>query len=502
MKRRFRSGLAALAVLLSSSPGSAASEKARSVILFIGDGLGPAHTAFAIQYANRVEGRRLNLERLMERGNTGFALPLPHGNTVIDSAASATQIAAGVAARNETLAVDADGRPVETVLEWAESRGMATGLVTTTRITHGTPAAFAAHALSRYAGEGEIANQMIGGHEIEVLLGGGLRALVPHGKRTSDVVPALAPTLDGISVRKDGRNLLEDARGRGYRVVHDVVSLREAAPWAPRLLGSFASSHMPYRIDRRSEALSLVPSLTEMGEAALAVLSRDPDGFFLMLEGGRIDHGAHDNDAATMLGEILEFDEALGAAMEYQEEHPDTLLVVTSDHATGGFSLTYSKGGERNAVELPGGPYSPRWYYPSAEDLERIGVQRSSFERVLARAGADPVKVREEVLRATGLALTDSELAMIVARNPQGLAETHDFREFYADDESTPQALIGRALARQTHVVWSTGGHTVDPVLTYGTGPGAEGLRGVYVNTRLYAIMKEAMDGGRTGAGR
>jgi alkaline phosphatase len=472
------------------------------VILFIGDGLGPTHTAFAIQYARRVERRSLNLERLMERGNTGYALPLPHGDSVIDSAASATHIASGVEARNETLGVDSDGKPVETILEWAESRGMVTGLVTTTRISHATPAAFAAHVLSRYAGESEIATQVIGGHEVEVLLGGGLRALVPQGKRCSEVVPDLAPPLDGISVRKDGRNLLEEARGRGYRVVHDVDSLREAAPAATRLLGSFSSSHMPYKIDRRSEGLSRVPSLTEMGEAALAVLSRAPSGFFLMIEGGRIDHGAHDNDAGSMLGETLEFDEALGVAMRFQEAHPDTLLVVTSDHATGGFSLTYRKGGERNAVELPGGAYSPRWYYGNSEDLKRIGGQTSSFERVIARARTDPVKVREEVLRATGLALTDSELSAIVARNAEGLAVTHDFSEFYADDESTPQALIGRALARQTNVVWSTGGHTIDPILTYGIGPGAEGLRGVYVNTRLYALMKQALSGETTGAGR
>jgi len=89
-----------------------------------------------------------------------------------------------------------------------------------------------------------------------------------------------------------------------------------------------------------------------------------------------------------------------------------------------------------------------------------------------------------------------------VARNSQGLAETHDFREFYADYESTPQCLIGRALARQTHVVWSTGGHTMDPVLTYGSGPGAEGLRGLYVNTRLHTLMKEAITGEKTATGR
>ena len=80
--------------------------------------------------------------------------------------------------------------------------------------------------------------------------------------------------------------------------------------------------------------------------------------------------------------------------------------------------------------------------------------------------------------------------------------ETHDFREFYADYESTPQCLIGRALARQTHVVWSTGGHTMDPVLTFGTGPGAEGLRGLYLNTRLYTLMKQAITGEKTATGR
>jgi alkaline phosphatase len=494
MKRRF--GLTLTVLLASSAVVWGSQSRARNVILCIGDGLGPAPTALAIQYARRIEGRKLHLDRLMELGNTGYALPLSHGVSVVDSAASASQIASGVEARNETLGVDVEGNPVETLLEWAESRGMATGLITNTRISHATPAAFAAHQLSRYSGEDDLATQIVAGHEIEVLLGGGARALIPQGRRVSEVMSGLPLPLDGSSVRRDGRNLLEEARGRGYTVVSERAALRTASASARRLLGAFASSHLPYVVDRRSEALDGVPDLAELARAALTVLARAEKGFFLMLEGGRIDHAAHDNDAGTMLHELLEFDEALGVALAFQAEHPETLLVVTGDHGTGGFSFTYSRGRKESEVRLASGAvYSPRWYYPDLSDLRRLGQQTASFERILDRAGTDPVKVGEEVRRATGLELTPSELAMIVARDERGLAHPHDFSEFYADDESTPQCLIGRALARQTQVVWSTGGHTVEPIFTYGVGPGAEGLRGLYLSTRLHSLMKQALGG-------
>ena len=123
-----------------------------------------------------------------------------------------------------------------------------------------------------------------------------------------------------------------------------------------------------------------------------------------------------------------------------------------------------------------------------------MGRQDRSFWRILERAGADPKKLQQEVQSATALSLTSDEVARVLARNAEGHAETGDFREFYPEPEGVPLALLGRALSRQTSVAWSTGGHTSEPVLTFGIGPGAEGLRGVYRNTHLHDVMKQSLE--------
>jgi alkaline phosphatase len=432
----------------------------------------------------------------MESGHTGYVLLHTHDSVVVDSAASASQMASGFTARSETLAVEPDGGRVETLLEWAEERGLATGLVTNTRLSHATPAAFATHQISRYVDEQDIVDDMISEPEIEILLGGGARAFVPHQSRVSDVLPGVPPELDGDSRRTDDRSLPEDAKARGYAIASDRKSLEKAVAESEKVLGLFSSSHLPYVVDRRNEGLSEVPGLDEMTEAALTVLGTNERGFFLVVEGGRIDHAGHDNDAGTMLHEILEFDEAVGVGMRYQSLNPETLIVVTADHGTGGFSFTYSLRSE--PLELPlanGETYKSYWYYPGKKELEILGRQKASFERILDRAGTDVDRLIEEVERETGLLMTREEAKQVLTRNDEGLAETHDFREFYVDYDSGPMCLVGRALARHTSVVWSTGGHTSDPVFAFGAGPGAEKLRGVYPNTYLYDVMKEALAG-------
>jgi alkaline phosphatase len=232
-----------------------------------------------------------------------------------------------------------------------------------------------------------------------------------------------------------------------------------------------------------------------MTEAALSVLGRNEKGFFLVVEGGRIDHAAHDNDAGTMLHEILELDEAVGVGMRYQGQHPETLIIVTADHGTGGFSLTYSLRSEPLELTLASGEtYKSYWYYPGKKELEILGRQKASFGRILDRADMDADRLVEEVERATGLTMTRDEAEQALIRNEEGSAETLDFREFYVDYDSSPMCLVGRALARHTSAVWSTGGHTSDPVFTFGIGPGAEKLRGIYPDTHIYDVMKSALE--------
>ena len=469
----------------------------RNVILFVGDGFGATQTALGLQFARMVQDRELHIETLMRDGNTGYALPWPFENTVTDSAGAASQFATGQVSRVETVGMNADGYPVETILEWAHGRGLGTGLVTNMRVTHATPAAFAAHHGSRYAAEHELMDDLLREGDVNVLLGGGARALVPAGTRVSEALPNVPAELDGSSNRNDETNGVEEAEAQGYVVVSDSASLDQAATHASKLLGLFSASHLPYVVDRRRMNLSSVPTVAEMTSAALEVLARRDEGFFLFVEGGRIDYAGHANDAGSMLHEILDFDDAVGKGLEFQRVHPGTLVLVTADHGTGGFSFTYGDFGPTEELELESGiVYQPDHTYPGKEPLVMLFEQTASYPYIVNGAGTDPEKLVELVREHTGLEMTMQEANETLVRDENGLAWPIDFRPFYTEPEDNATALLGRALSRHTYVVWSTGGHTTELVPTYGRGPGADKLRGVYPNTHLYSVMREALEGG------
>jgi len=406
-------------------------------------------------------------------------------------------MATGQAVRNDTLGLNPGGYPIETILEWAHEHGLGTGLVTNMRVTHATPAGFAVHQGSRYNSEQLLMDDLLQERDIDVLLGGGARALVPAGSRVSEALPGIPEDLDGESIRDDAFNWLEELAGESYVIASDAQSLQAAASHATKLLGMFSASHLPYVINRRHMNVSSVPTLAEMTSAALDVLSRRDEGFFMLVEGGRIDYGGHANDAGTMLHEVLDFDKAVGKALEFQRSHADTLVIVTGDHSTGGFSFTDANLGPAADLLLDSGiVYQPGSQYPSRDHLEILFRQKASYSYILKQAGMDPEKLVELVLEHTGLDMTLDEAREALVRDEQGLAGTKDFRHYHGDPDDSASAVLGLALARHTYVVWSTGGHTSDPVPTYGRGPGAEKLRGIYPNTHIYSVMRETLEAG------
>uniref|UniRef100_A0A832MII9 Alkaline phosphatase n=1 Tax=Eiseniibacteriota bacterium TaxID=2212470 RepID=A0A832MII9_UNCEI len=413
----------AVALVVSFPAGAAAAGAAppavagrpRNVIFMIGDGFGPAYVALA----REVAGRPLALDPHL----VGSSATASSDARVTDSGAAATALACGVQAPNLAIGVCAGGLPRRSILEAAEARGLATGLVATSRITHATPAAFAAHVPKREA-EDDIAAQMVR-QGIEVVLGGGARHFRPYAAGGR---------------RDDGRDLLAEARRRGIEVVADRDGLARAGRGP--LLGLFADSHMSYAFERDA---AREPSLVEMTEAALARLAVDPDGFFLMVEGSRIDHAGHVHDAAAAAREAIEFDEAFAASLAFARRDGRTLVVVTADHETGGLSLGRALDG--------------RAVYDWRPGVLR-GVRRSATamaERV--GRGDDPRVVLAE---DAGLAdLSDEEAAGIRA----------------AAGESRVLA-IAEAVNRRALVAWTTTGHTGVDVPVWAFGPGAERFAG------------------------
>ena len=471
---------------------------ARNVILLIGDGFGMNQFSLGISYASEIAGEPLRMSELAAAGEAGYALAFAYDRVVTDSAAAATQMATGRRALTETLSVAPEtGEPVPTILEWAEERGLATGLVSNMRLTHATPAAFKVHARSRYVPEPELADQLFTEPEVEVLLGGGGRAMVPEGQRAGASVPGLPEGTDGDSNRSDDRNLIADAESRGYTVVGDREGLA-AARGAERLLGIFAASHLPYVLDRSFAGLDdSVPSLAELTDAAIASLSGDGDGFFLVVEGGLIDYAGHENDAGAMLAEILDFDAAVGAAYDFAAAREDTLVLVTADHGTGGFTFTYGPDGPGPLPETVAWDYRAGSEMTGRRHLELLARQRRSLIEAMPEVSspATPASVLEVIEEATGIRLTDDEAASLAAGLNRDPPAPPGNSRYYLDDFAWPVVLAAQALANHTQAVWSTGGHTSEPVILLGYGPGAAGVRGIGLNTRVYEVIRSALGG-------
>ena len=299
-----------------ASNGTGNQQTARSVILLIGDGMGQAQRTAARLYSVGRDGQ-LAMDTLPVAGT---ARTWSTDDVVTDSAAAGTALATGIKTRREAVAVDASGNPATTIVEMAKEAGKSTGLVTNVQLADATPASFAAHNVDRrdYL---DIALDMFN-HNIDVLLGGGEDYFLPKGT---------AGCFLDDGDRTDGRNLIDEAVANGYKHVCSAADLGSVDPsTTDKLMGTFADYEM---------ARPYAPGLAEMTDKALAILDKNSGGFFLMVEGGQIDLSAHANNAVGMLGDVAGFDAAVRVALQYQAQHPETLVIVTADHATGGLTI-------------------------------------------------------------------------------------------------------------------------------------------------------------------
>ncbi len=311
-----------------------------SIILFIGDGMGAVHRTAAQWQAVGADGQ-LAMDGLPY---ASWSQTASANAAITDSAAGATALATGAKTNNGIISQTPDGTPLTTILEEAQAKGMAVGLVTTTQIGHATPAAFAAHVPSRNMMT-EIVSQMID-KRVDVLLGGGEADFLPAST-------AGCHTTAGAGHRTDGRNLLAEAQGAGYTIVCTSADLNAIIPASgTRLLGLFASNGMTRPFS---------PSLAEMTNKAIDILAQDPDGFFLMIEGGQIDWAAHNNDASNVIGDTLGFDDAIALAQTHPAVTGRTLLIVTADHETGGMSLNLTNGQDGPFFMPNGTPFYVNW---------------------------------------------------------------------------------------------------------------------------------------------
>jgi alkaline phosphatase len=440
-------------------PDRGAAGRARNIIFYAYDGMTWEDVGVAQFYARRHRGGPLTLQRLLGGGRSGSMETYSLTSVVTDSSAAASAWTTGRKIVNGMINVYPDGTRLVPMLEIARAQGRATGLVTTTRITHATPAAWVAQVENRDQ-EDEIAAQYLA-FRPDVLLGGGARHFI-------------------ASRRRDGRDLPAEFTQAGYGVVRTAEQL--AGSNASRLLGLFADDHLPFEIDRvRQHAGG--PSLAQMTRKALALLDGHERGFVALVEAGRIDHANHKNDAAATVHDMMAADDTLELLLQWVDMHPDTLLILASDHGTGG--------GAAHGVGSR--------YRNSSVALERIDGNNASFDHILPLLRlAGGRAAMGEVMRAhTGVELDDRQLDML--EGALELPRSGVNRLAYQDQPYNTMGFVvhgggGTLHSDRVNVNFSTGQHTAGPVPVAVYGHGAGALQPTFVdNTALFGWMTAAL---------
>jgi alkaline phosphatase len=338
-----------LALQLNSQP---IGKRPDNIILMIGDGMGVSQV-YAGLTANHGQLYILNLK------NTGFSLTYSANSYITDSGAGATAIASGKKTYNGAIGVGPDTVPCKTILEYAEEKGLATGLVVTSSITHATPAAFIAHQKSRNYYE-QIATDFLK-TDIDVFIGGGR---------------------NNFAKRSDNVDLIKDLRNKSYQVVFSPDSIGLITQG--KLAALIAEDQPPAILQGRG---NMLPVATE---TAINILDKNRKGFFLMVEGSQIDWGGHLNNADYVISEMIDFDQAIGKALAFAVKDRKTLIIVTADHETGGLSLTggnFKTGmvtAKFNSTDHTGVMVPVFAYGPGAELFEGIQENTDLFDKMMS----------------------------------------------------------------------------------------------------------------------
>lgn len=422
----------------------------QNVILLIGDGMGMG---------------QIEIARKLEYGKDGrlFMESLPHtalvhtesaNNLVTDSAAGGTALATGRKTNNGMIGVTPDGKEADSILDLFKKNGKKAGIISTNTITDATPAAFTASVSNRWSGQDEIARQQLESG-VDVLLGGGRAYFKPE--------------------KQSGRDLLKEAKQKGYAYAVNREELLSAK--GSKLLGLFNEGYMNFKSDRQILE-SKEPSLKEMTEKAIDILSKGEQGFFLMAEGARIDHASHAGDITGIWKETIEFDEAVKFAVEWAQKDKETLVLIVADHETMGISASEPL----DIQHLKEVKASPQYMASQLAKDENRGIYRSeSVKNVLKKyANIDLTEMEIESFNRK-LQNTDSQVY------PQSLAA-------WEIGSLIAEKYHGGILTGTVRALSSTGGHTGNMIPLFAYGNGSEAFTGVLENTDIPKKIAGLMD--------
>ncbi|MGN0832519.1 MAG: alkaline phosphatase [Kiritimatiellia bacterium] len=446
----------------------------KNVILFIGDGMSVPQRMVAEEFSRKVSGQGLAMNAMPCVATTRTCSA---DSLVTDSAAAATAIACGKKTNNHYSGVDPAGRPVYSCAVAAQKAGKKVGICSTVTITHATPAGFYAHRISRSDSYG-IAIDLVNSR-FDFFAGGGLDVNAKNSTGHKEYAAC--------------GDAWEYARKNGYRCVATRDEFMALKPGCGKILTRFTNGPLENAIDLTAQTDQ--PTVAELTAKAIEILDNEK-GFFLMVEGGRIDWAGHANDAATNLRDVLALDAAVRTALDFQAKHPDTLVLVTGDHETGGLSMGFAGTGYALYLEVLAGQTMSidRFTHRVAELFK--AAKTPSFAEVkplIAEAFGfkfeKPAGGGKDLMVLNGAELAELKAAFAhdqeLYRHQQGENPAYDGEKRY---------LLGGAcrliVSHKAGLGWSSGAHTAMPVLTTAQGPGATQFVGFIENTDISRKLK------------
>lgn len=450
----------------------------RNLVFMVSDGMGPATLSLTRSFRQHVDKLSYDSQLVLDQHFWGTSRTRSSNSLVTDSAAGATAFSCGKKSYNGAISVTPDYEPCGTVLEAAKRDGYHTGLVATTDITDATPACFASHVLMRVM-EDDIARQEIGdgvlGRSVDLMLGGGRCHFLPNTTEGS----CRLDDVDVVAMAKNDFNWTYTDSREGFDGLKGGENIE-----LPHF-GLFAPNDIPFELDRRNMN-DVYPSLSEMAKTALRALERataDSDrGFFLMIEGSRIDHAGHYNDPAAQVHEVLEYDKAFKAVLDFIEQSDtETVLVATSDHETGGLATAIQEPGH-----LPVYNWYPKVLANATASCEHLAAKflkhYAKQDQPLDKSAAKELKtwVNEELI-VPGLGITDA---------------TDKELSLFVDVPTDALYTLSAIISLRAHVGWSTHGHTAVDVNIYSSRPAGlnNGTRRNVENTDVGAFLAKYLD--------
>lgn len=448
------------------------------IFLFIGDGFGFPQMTLASQYKTTVEQQELGNGNLSMLGFdiTGIAFTGSANSIIGDSAASATAMSSGLKTYNGYLNYDIEGNVSEAITEkLKKQRGFRIGIISSVNVNHATPAGFYAHQNSRYSEANIFLELLESGFDF---FGGG------------SVLEA------GIAEQIAGKTLREMLDESKYLLVNDIESIRGLKNDGSKIIAIAPKldpyGTIPYAIDNEPDVFTLADFTNKCIE-----LLYNKNGFFIMVEGGKIDWCCHANDAATMMKEVFAFDDAIKKAVEFYEVYPDeTLIIVTGDHETGGLSLGFS--GTYTSTYIHYLSRQKTSYSKFSQKVYWYRQNQTPFEEVLADISND-FGIARGYDGTTNFYFTEEDVDSLRAAYEQSLTEPSE-RHFsmteYVDygfyDPLT--TTITRIINRKAGLNWGTFSHSFSTVPVFAMGRGADLFSGVYHNSQIFHKLKSLLD--------